>query len=135
MTGTRFPLRVISTLAVLGILFAPAHTTAQVAVGTLLGNVTDESGAAIPGATITATETRTNISRTTTSNQAGAYTFTNTPPVSARLPVSYQRVPGWLRAAIASALGRWKRRSVDSGSLTVMQLALWHLGPMGSGLQ
>ena len=80
MTGTRFPLRVISTLAVLGILFAPAHTTAQVAVGTLLGNVTDESGAAIPGATITATETRTNISRTTTSNQAGAYTFTNTPP-------------------------------------------------------
>jgi peptidoglycan/xylan/chitin deacetylase (PgdA/CDA1 family) len=39
--------------------------------------------------------------------------FTNTPPVSARLPVSYQRVPGWLRAAIASALGRWRRRSVD----------------------
>ena len=39
--------------------------------------------------------------------------FTNTPPVSARLPVSYQRVPGWLRAAIAGALGRWQRRSVD----------------------
>ena len=85
MTGTRFPLRVISTLAVLGILFAPAHTTAQVAVGTLLGNVTDESGAAIPGATITATETRTNISRTTTSNQAGAYTFTNTSPGTYRV--------------------------------------------------
>jgi hypothetical protein len=38
-----------------GILFAPAHATAQVAVGTLLGNVTDESGGAVPGATITAT--------------------------------------------------------------------------------
>jgi hypothetical protein len=54
--------------------------TAQVAVGTLLGNVTDESGAAIPGATITATEVRTNISRTAVSNQAGSYTFNNTPP-------------------------------------------------------
>ena len=61
----------------LGILFTPAHTTAQVAVGTLLGNVTDESGAAVPGATITATETRTNISRTAVSNAGGNYTFSN----------------------------------------------------------
>jgi peptidoglycan/xylan/chitin deacetylase (PgdA/CDA1 family) len=38
--------------------------------------------------------------------------FTNAPPVSARLPVSYQRVPGWLRAAVAAGLGRWRRRSV-----------------------
>ncbi len=86
MTGTRrFPLRVVSTLAVLGMLFAPAHAAAQVAVGTLLGNVTDESGGAIPGATVTATEVRTNISRTTTSNQAGAYTFTNTSPGTYRV--------------------------------------------------
>ena len=77
---TRLPLRVVTMLVVLGILFAPAHAAAQVAVGTLLGNVTDESGAAVPGATITATEVRTNISRTTVSNEAGRYTFTNTSP-------------------------------------------------------
>ncbi len=80
MTGTRFPLCVVSVLAVSGILLAPMHAAAQVAVGTLLGNVTDESGAAVPGATITATETRTNISRTAVSNEAGRYTFTNTSP-------------------------------------------------------
>ena len=34
----------------------------------------------MPGATITATETRTNISRTAISNEAGNYTFTNTAP-------------------------------------------------------
>jgi hypothetical protein len=85
MTGTRFRLRIVSTLAVLGMLIAPAHAAAQVAVGTLLGNVTDESGAAIPGATITATETRTNISRTAVSNAAGAYTFTNTSPGTYRV--------------------------------------------------
>jgi hypothetical protein len=80
MTGTRFPLCVVSVLVVSGILLAPMHAAAQVAVGTLLGNVTDESGAAVPGATITATETRTNISRTAVSNEAGRYTFTNTSP-------------------------------------------------------
>ena len=39
--------------------------------------------------------------------------FTERPPASARLPVSYQRVPGRLRAAIGSAVGRWNRRHVS----------------------
>lgn len=39
--------------------------------------------------------------------------FTDTPPASSRLPVSYQLVPGWARALIASALGRWQRRSIN----------------------
>jgi peptidoglycan/xylan/chitin deacetylase (PgdA/CDA1 family) len=38
--------------------------------------------------------------------------FTDVPPLSARLPVSYQLAPGWARALIASAIGRWNRRSV-----------------------
>src|SRR5688500_695948 len=80
MTGRRFPFRLVSTLSVVGILFPPVFAFAQVAVGTLVGNVTDESGGAVPGATITATETRTNINRTTVSNEQGRYTFTNTPP-------------------------------------------------------
>jgi hypothetical protein len=58
------PLRVVSTLAVLGILFAPVHAVAQVAVGTLVGSVRDDTGGGVPGATVTATETRTNITRT-----------------------------------------------------------------------
>ena len=45
-----------------------------------VGNVTDESGGAVPGATITATEVRTNISRTAVSNATGNYTFTNLAP-------------------------------------------------------
>ncbi len=35
--------------------------------------------------------------------------FTEHPPASSRLPVSYQRVPGRLRALIGSAIGRWNR--------------------------
>ena len=64
-------------LCVIGALLLPAEAAGQAAVGALVGNVSDESGGAVPGATITATETRTNISRTAVSNAAGNYTFTN----------------------------------------------------------
>jgi Carboxypeptidase regulatory-like domain len=80
MSGTRSSLRVVMMLALLGIVFIPAMAAAQVAVGTLLGNVTDESGGAVPGATVTATETRTSISRTAVSNAGGNYTFSNLAP-------------------------------------------------------
>jgi peptidoglycan/xylan/chitin deacetylase (PgdA/CDA1 family) len=39
--------------------------------------------------------------------------FTDRAPASARLPISYQRVPGGLRAAIASIIGRWNRGRAD----------------------
>jgi hypothetical protein len=70
----------ILLLAMLGTLFVPAHAAAQAANGTLLGNVRDETGGAVPGATISAIEVRTNISRTAVSNEAGNYIFTNLNP-------------------------------------------------------
>jgi peptidoglycan/xylan/chitin deacetylase (PgdA/CDA1 family) len=39
--------------------------------------------------------------------------FTDRPPASSRLPVSYQYVPGWARAIVASSLGRWNRARSD----------------------
>jgi len=39
--------------------------------------------------------------------------FTDRPPASSRLPISYQRVPGGLRAAVASIVGRWNRGGAD----------------------
>jgi hypothetical protein len=58
-------------------LFIPALASAQAVTGTLLGNVTDSSGAAVPGATVTATDVNKNISRTAVSNEAGYYIFTS----------------------------------------------------------
>ena len=79
MRSSRVPLWVVIICVAFGIL-ASDNAGAQVAVGTLLGNVTDESGGAIPGATITATEVRTSISRNTVSNESGNYTFNNLAP-------------------------------------------------------
>jgi hypothetical protein len=64
-------------IAVLGLLTTPSIAGAQAVTGTLLGNVTDSSGAGVPGATVTATETQTNVTRTAVTNDAGYYIFSS----------------------------------------------------------
>jgi hypothetical protein len=71
-------LRLASALTVAVALGAvPSTAAAQAVSGTLLGNITDSSGAAVPGATITATEVETSISRTAVSNESGHYIFSS----------------------------------------------------------
>src|SRR5439155_9403525 len=55
----------------------PQAAQAQVLYGTIVGNVTDPSGAAIPGATVTVTKKQTNQSREAITNEAGNYTLSN----------------------------------------------------------
>ena len=57
-------------------LLASFHLNAQVnASGTLLGTVTDKSGAVVPGAAVKATSKDTGVSRETKTNDAGQYRF------------------------------------------------------------
>src|SRR6266508_847729 len=55
----------------------PEPGAAQVLYGTIVGNVTDASGAAVPGATVTITNKLTNVSRETITNEVGSYTLSN----------------------------------------------------------
>jgi hypothetical protein len=52
----------------------------QAVNGTIVGTVTDTSGAAVANAKVTLTETNTKISRSTQSNESGAWGFPNLPP-------------------------------------------------------
>lgn len=40
--------------------------------------------------------------------------FTDMPPLTSRLPLSYRRVPAWLRSAAATIIGRRQRNRVDT---------------------
>jgi hypothetical protein len=77
-------LAVLVFLVVAGL--APAR--AQTLYGTLVGNVTDETGLAVPGATVTITHTETNQTRETVSNATGGYSFANIPPGTYQVDVS-----------------------------------------------
>ena len=50
---------------------------AQVLYGSIVGNVEDSSGAALPGATVTITSKETGLSKTVVTSDVGSYTFTN----------------------------------------------------------
>src|SRR5947199_1406266 len=65
----------IVTLAV--VLAIPRLLHAQAVKGGLLGNVVDDAGLAVPGATVTVTEVNTNISYAAVTNESGYYVFAN----------------------------------------------------------
>ena len=76
-----FNKRVVVVAVALACLFAvlPTGMYAQTA-GTVDGLVTDTSGAAIAGATVTLTDKATGSALTMTTNEAGRYVFVNVTP-------------------------------------------------------
>jgi hypothetical protein len=70
-----------TTLAVLAILFslAPPEAAAQAVTGTILGTVKDTTGAVVPGATVTVTNTGTGFSRSVVSDRNGEYNAPSIP--------------------------------------------------------
>ena len=52
----------------------------QAVTATLVGTVTDASGAVVVNTKVSATETNTGVSRTATTNESGNYTFPDLPP-------------------------------------------------------
>ena len=67
--------------------FVPVCAWSQAVTATLLGTITDTSGAVVPDATITATEVATSVARRTVSNQEGIYTIPYLPPGKYRVEV------------------------------------------------
>jgi hypothetical protein len=65
---------------ILAIFLICSRSSAQVASAELSGNVLDATGAAVPDATVTATNVDTSIARTTVSGKSGDYVITALPP-------------------------------------------------------
>lgn len=61
---------------------------AQVTTGQISGTITDPNGAVVPGATVKAVNTETNLSRETTTNGNGVYSFQLLPPGNYRISAS-----------------------------------------------
>ncbi len=61
------------------LLASSAPASAQTLYGTLVGNVTDDTGLAVPGATVKITHVETNQSRESATSSTGGYNFPNIP--------------------------------------------------------
>src|SRR3982750_4649519 len=64
---------------VVAVALLPRSAAAQAVTGTILGTVTDTTGAVMPGATVTLTHTGTGLSRTLVTNADGEYTAPSLP--------------------------------------------------------
>ncbi len=69
------------------VFFIPAAASGQAVSSTLVGTVTDSSGAIVPNATITATENRTGVARKTASTTDGVYTIPYLAPGEYRIEI------------------------------------------------
>src|SRR5215472_12084909 len=81
---------VLAVAAVAAVAALPARGQAQASAADLRGVVHDQQGAVISGATVTARNPGTNVSRSTTTNDEGAYQILNLPPGEYELTVEAQ---------------------------------------------
>jgi Carboxypeptidase regulatory-like domain/TonB dependent receptor len=116
----RFTLLVAFAVA---IFFCCVHRTfgqASLATAQLSGQVTDASGAAVAGATITVRNTGTDVTYTATSNSQGLYVAPNLPPGNYELKASFTGFANYTQTGIVLSVG-------ESGTANV-QLQVQSLG-------
>ena len=89
-------------IAILGILLLlGADTRAQTGTATITGLITDQTGATLPGVTVTATNQATNVDYTAITNESGDYTIT---PVVAGTYVIKAALSGFRTQATAATV-------------------------------
>lgn len=92
---------VISTCLILGLaVIAPRAARGQFLQGTIDGNVTDASQAALVDAKVVATEQATGFVRETVTNSAGVYTLPNLPPGTYTVTISTSGFQPYTRTGV-----------------------------------
>jgi hypothetical protein len=87
--------------------------SAQIGGGQITGLVKDQAGAAVPGATITVTETRTNLRRAVVSTSDGVYTAAGLAPGEYRIEIELSGFRPVRREGVRLATGEKARIDFD----------------------
>ncbi|MFI5170285.1 MAG: carboxypeptidase-like regulatory domain-containing protein, partial [Vicinamibacterales bacterium] len=106
-----------ATFAVAWILGASAH--AQDPTGTILGNVKDTTGAAVPQANVTATHLGTQFARTTTTDITGQYALRLLPVGQYKVDVTLTGFKTFSQSGILIEVGRNARvdATIETGGI------------------
>jgi hypothetical protein len=105
--------------AVIGTFLLATSLQAQVATGTILGNVRDTSGAEVPGALVTATNVDTQFSRNTTTDTSGQYALPLLPLGRYRIEVMLDGFKNFIQTGIVLEVGRNARvdATIEPGAI------------------
>lgn len=80
--------------ALLALMICASLAFSQAVSGSMVGTVTDASGASVPNAKVTITQAATGTSRTTNTNESGNYSFSDVPPGTYKVTIE---APGFKR--------------------------------------
>src|SRR3954470_8719100 len=92
------------SIAALTLCLTSGVAWAQATAG-LAGRVTDESGAVLPGVTVTATQTDTGVTRTTVTETTGGWVLSNLPTGPYKLEVALQGFRTYAQTGIVLLVG------------------------------
>lgn len=118
------PTRYTRTLILLSLLmaaFGAINARAQFTTARLGGTVQDNSGAAIPGATVTVEQTGTGYKQTVKSDGAGDYTFPSLPVGTYRLTVEISGFTTYVQDGIALSIGQAANQRITMGVGAITQ--------------
>jgi carboxypeptidase family protein len=96
----------VGLLAILACLASPTRVAAQSTNGTILGTITDEQKAVVPGATVTIRNVGTNAVRTAVSEKNGVYRFLNVPVGQYELTIQITGFATHVRSGITVSLNQ-----------------------------
>src|SRR6266850_7930186 len=89
-----------SLVGALAVLLTTTSAWAQLSTAQLSGRITDESGAVLPGVTVTATQTDTGLTRSVTTDEKGSYVMPNLPTGPYRLEAALQGFRTYVQTGI-----------------------------------
>jgi hypothetical protein len=124
----RLLLATCTTLLLTLMLLSPSLALGQAtSSGTIVGTVTDASGAVIPSATIVVTDTSTKATRTTVANKSGQYVIADVPPGTYDVTASFagfstDEIPG-LTVGVGSQTTANFKMAVGAQNTTVEVIA------------
>src|SRR4249920_956266 len=100
-------MRIILRVVVIGacVLLLTSSLARAQATAEMNGRVTDQSGAVLPGVTVTVTQTGTGLARSTVTDDTGSWVITNLPPGPYRLEVSLQGFKSYVQTGIVLQVG------------------------------
>jgi|RhiMethySRZTD1v2_1073278.scaffolds.fasta_scaffold37558_1 hypothetical protein len=98
--------RVLRDVSIVVVIFLSADAAAWAqATAQLNGRVSDDSGAVLPGVTVTATQTDTTFSRAVVTDASGNYVMTNLPTGPYRLEIALQGFRTYVQTGIVLQVG------------------------------
>ena len=101
--GSRFA--IIAGFILLLMCFSTLTASAQVLYGTLIGNVTDPSGAIVPNAKVDALNVQTGVTKSTTTDSSGTYRIPDLQEGTYKVSVSVRTRTATRRR---KCMSRWK---------------------------